>query len=96
VNLAIYKVRRFLREGLRLRTACDLQVDGDLRVTAPAGRPLLSEEEALKAAQTAIGACAKAGLFATPPITELTTTVVRKERKDDGAKGAAEAAEPQE
>ena len=56
VNLAIYKVRRFLREGLRLRTACDLAVDGDLSVTAPPNLKLSSEQDALKAAQAAIGA----------------------------------------
>jgi CRISPR-associated protein Csb1 len=35
VALALYKVRRFLDQGLRLRTACDLVVADDLRVTAP-------------------------------------------------------------
>jgi len=96
VNLATYKVRRFLREGLRLRTACDLVVDGDLCVTAPPGLKLSSEEEALKAAKDAIAACGKAGLFAKPPVTELTTAVVQKEKKEEGVKPAAEAPEPQE
>jgi CRISPR-associated protein Csb1 len=96
VNLAIYKVRRFLREGLRLRTACDLAVDGDLCVTAPPSLKLSAEQEALKAAQAAIAACAKAGLFAKPPVTELTTPVVQKEKKEEGAKVAAEAPESQE
>ena len=96
VNLAIYKVRRFLREGLRLRTACDLAVDGDLCITAPPSLQLTSEQDALKAAQAAIGACAKAGLFARPQVTELTTAVVQKEKKEEGGKAAAEAPEPQE
>ena len=96
VNLAIYKVRRFLREGLRLRTACDLAVDGDLSVTAPPNLKLSSEQDALKAAQAEIGACAKAGLFPEPPVTELTTAVVQKEKKEESAKLSAEAPEPEE
>jgi CRISPR-associated protein Csb1 len=36
VGLALYKVRRLLRDGLRLRTACDLDAKG-VRVTRPEG-----------------------------------------------------------
>jgi CRISPR-associated protein Csb1 len=36
VTLALYKVRRFLRDGLRLRTACDLDA-GELQIMRPAG-----------------------------------------------------------
>jgi CRISPR-associated protein Csb1 len=36
VALALYKIQRFLAEGLRLRTACDLQA-GPLVVKAPEG-----------------------------------------------------------
>jgi len=35
VALALYKIRAFLEGHLRLRTACDLDVDGELRVTRP-------------------------------------------------------------
>ena len=35
VTLALWKVRKFLDTGLRLRTACDLDVAGDLGVTRP-------------------------------------------------------------
>jgi len=48
--LAIYKIRKVLSEGLRFRTACDLEVDGDIRLKRPAGFlfPTLKEtEEAL-------------------------------------------------
>ena len=48
--LAIYKIRKVLSEGLRFRTACDLEVDGDILVKRPAGFlfPNLKEtEEAL-------------------------------------------------
>ena len=30
VAVALYKIQRFLREGLRLRTACDLEIDGEI------------------------------------------------------------------
>lgn len=36
VCLALWKILRFLEGGLRLRTACDLRQDGDLRVVQPA------------------------------------------------------------
>lgn len=35
--LALWKIRRFLEVGLRLRTACDLQVVGDLQADKPEG-----------------------------------------------------------
>jgi CRISPR-associated protein Csb1 len=37
MSVALYKIRLFLEEGLRLRTACDLEVSGDgaIRVTRP-------------------------------------------------------------
>lgn len=36
IALALFKIRRFLRDGLRLRTACDLEVR-EIRVTRPEG-----------------------------------------------------------
>ena len=46
ILLALFKVRRFLREGLRLRTACDLDVV-EVRTTRPSGfrMPRLTEIE---------------------------------------------------
>jgi CRISPR-associated protein Csb1 len=35
ITLALFKVRRFLSTGLRLRTACDLKPVGDLTVSQP-------------------------------------------------------------
>jgi CRISPR-associated protein Csb1 len=38
IAVALFKIQRFLRVGLRLRTACDLELDGDgLVVTRPQG-----------------------------------------------------------
>ena len=47
VLLALFKIQRFLREGLRLRTACDLDEIDDERRTQPTGFriPVLSEIE---------------------------------------------------
>jgi CRISPR-associated protein Csb1 len=47
ITVALFKIRRFLRDGLRLRTACDLQLDGELVVQRPDGFkvPILAEIE---------------------------------------------------
>lgn len=45
VALALFKIQRFLRDGLRLRTACDLELDGTLTVKRPAGFTLPSLAE---------------------------------------------------
>lgn len=66
--LAVYKVRAVLDRGLRLRTACDLQVT-EVEVTRPEGVTLPSEEEAVAALRKLIPAAAKEGVFANPPIT---------------------------
>ncbi|MBZ0115439.1 MAG: type I-U CRISPR-associated protein Cas7 [Sandaracinaceae bacterium] len=49
IGLALFKIRHFLREGLRLRTACDLEVQGELSVKRPVGF-VLPTVEALDAA----------------------------------------------
>ena len=73
VTLALWKVRKFLDTGLRLRTACDLDMVEALKITRPVNGftvpPTLELEADLPAL---IQACAAAGLFADPPITELT------------------------
>lgn len=76
VTLALYKIRRFLEVGLRLRTACDLAVIGEPRVTRPSGwaLPPLADLEA--ALPPLIAAASAEGLFAQPP-----ATLVRYEKK---------------
>jgi len=74
VAIALYKIRRFLGEGLRLRTACDLECR-ELRATRPEGCvvPELSAlEEELP---PLIQAVAKEDRFAHP---RVTTVVWRK------------------
>ena len=71
ITLALFKIRRFLSTGLRLRTACDLEpVGGGLRVTRPEdGFSLPSEEDLLAECTRLIGACKPH--FADPAITEV-------------------------
>lgn len=42
---ALFKIQRFLRDGLRLRSACDLELDGELQVKRPEGFELPSLNE---------------------------------------------------
>ena len=72
-TLALWKVRKFLDTGLRLRTACDLDVVGDLEVTRPVNGFIVPPTQELEAdLPELIQGCATGGLFADPPITQLT------------------------
>jgi CRISPR-associated protein Csb1 len=71
VALSLFRVRRFLSTGLRLRTACDLEVVDGLKATRPDGFTVPDEDELLGECSRLIAACADAGLFADPPITEV-------------------------
>jgi CRISPR-associated protein Csb1 len=83
VALALLKIRRFLAAHLRLRTACDLQLIGDVRATAPAGFVVPAEAELLSEVRAGIAACS--AFFVTPPVTELITPVKIVRGKKDGA-----------
>lgn len=71
IVLALYKIRRFLETGLRLRTACDLDLE-NLTVTRPDAfqLPPLAELEAMLPGL--IDAVAKEGGFNNPRATEIT------------------------
>ena len=91
LTLALYKIRRFLFDGLRLRTACDLEVEGCVRVTRPSGFALPELEELKEALRGLIEAVKKKGRsvdppvsFADPPVTEV-TFVPRKKAPDEAA-----------
>ena len=72
VALALWKIRKFLDTGLRLRTACDLDMDGDLEVTRPKETFAVPSGTELEADLPGlIQACAGDGLFADPPVTRL-------------------------
>lgn len=71
IALALYKIRAVLEVGLRLRTACDLEVQ-QLNVTRPIDW-VLPERAALEAAlPDLIAAVAAEGCFAEPRITLVT------------------------
>jgi CRISPR-associated protein Csb1 len=86
--LGLYKIRRFLNTGLRLRTACDLIPKSDVRVTSPSGFVIPQESELLKQIQAGIKACETQHLFAQPAVTELGTEVVLKKDEEPDRESA--------
>ncbi len=71
IALALFKIRRFLSVGLRLRTACDLELRDGLTVTRPWGFSVPEEPALVEAIRAEIDACRRAQLFADPPMTEV-------------------------
>lgn len=72
VALALYKIRRFLFTGLRLRTACDLELNGDgdgLQIKRPSGFTLPPLDTLESALPELIKAAASG--FAQPPRTTV-------------------------
>lgn len=87
IGLALFKIGKFLSEGLRLRTACDLEpVDDGVRVTRPAGFSLPDMNRLTEGLPELIKAVAAEGLFADPPVTRV--NYVQKAGKQ--SKGSAE------
>lgn len=81
IALALLKVRRFLAYGLRLRTACDFEVCGELKVTRPDSFTIPSEQELLTEVKSKVAACGQMnGLFAEPPITEVKWEAAAKKK----------------
>jgi CRISPR-associated protein Csb1 len=70
ITISLFKIRRFLNEGLRLRTACDLELVGELMAKRPTSYTVPSLEEIEKA----LSGCIKAasGQFANPAKTSVT------------------------
>lgn len=91
IALALFKVQGFLAHGLRLRTACDLEVKNALQVTRPASYtpPTLADLE--KALPELIKACADKGLFGNSAVTTVKYTPKQdtkgKNRKDKEEEG---------
>lgn len=71
VAVALYKIRRFLDEGLRLRTACDLECVS-LEVTRPNGFELPERDSLETALPQLIEAVAAEGHFNEPRVTTVT------------------------
>ncbi len=83
IAVSLLKVRRFVDSSLRLRTACDLELNGTVRATSLADFELPPESELLAATQTGIKACST--LFANPPVTKLKTKVKVVEKSGGGS-----------
>jgi CRISPR-associated protein Csb1 len=94
IALGLYKIRRFISTGLRLRTACDLDLapGTNIKVTAPKDFAVPAETVLLDKVKASITACTRRKLFVQPPVTELTTETVLKasERARSGAARAPE------
>ncbi|HET8700186.1 MAG TPA: type I-U CRISPR-associated RAMP protein Csb1/Cas7u [Nitrococcus sp.] len=72
IALALYKIHCFLDEGLRLRTACDLKVQGEPEVTRPEGFTLPDRGTLERELPSLIEAVAAEGRFAEPRVTTVT------------------------
>lgn len=93
IVLALFKIRKFLAEGLRLRTACDLAVvEGGIRVTRPEGFLLPGLDELAAVLPGLIREVAAGGMFAEPPITKVTYVPKPSKAKKDKS-GSEEGAE---
>ncbi len=72
IGMSLFKIRKFLHTGLRLRTACDLECR-ELRVTRPESGFEVPELADLEAEIPGlIKAVASKGQFNDPPVTEVT------------------------
>ncbi len=71
IALALFKVQRFLSSGLRLRTACDFDLIGDVHVQRPSGFTIPPEADLLNLCKSLIADCQKQELFASPPVTTI-------------------------
>lgn len=88
--MALWKIHAFLGSGLRLRTACDLDVVG-VSVTRPADWSLPSRDTLEAEIPALIAAVRAVGLFAEPPVTTVSYVqpAGAKAKKDKKAKSEA-------
>jgi CRISPR-associated protein Csb1 len=86
IALSLFKIRRFLDEGLRLRSYCALEIVGDWEVSRPAGYRLPNRSEIEEALLALIEIVAGEGRFADPRISRITWTKgkKKKEKKEEG------------
>ncbi len=95
ITLALWKVRRFLEVGLRLRTACDFDCTA-VAVKRPQGFQLPSADDLKAALPRLVAACR--GSFADPAVTDVVwdASAARAASKKKGADDGGESAENQE
>lgn len=95
ITLALWKVRRFLEVGLRLRTACDFDCTA-VALKRPQGFQLPSTDDLKAALPGLITACR--GSFADPAVTDVVwdASATRAASKKKGSDDGGESAENQE
>lgn len=91
IAVALFKIRKFLAEGLRLRTACDFNQFA-LNVTMPDSFQLPAVADLAESLPSLIAAVKSKQLFANPPVT---TVVWQPKKKSAGKKEEGEGAESQ-
>jgi CRISPR-associated protein Csb1 len=88
ISLSLYQLQYFLTYGLELRASCDLELAEPIRMNV-AGWEMPYMKTLLEWIKEDAEACMKQGVFANPPVTEITTFVKKfkeKQGKDDGKK----------
>ena len=75
LNLALWKIRKFLEGGLRLRTACDLQIKDTPKIIQPKDFVLPEMSDLDAAVKKSINACKD---HLADPITEITYEIKKK------------------
>jgi len=69
--LSLYKIRRFLEEGLRLRTECDFVIDGNISINTPKDIELPELAHLQEEIPFYIKKCSEKELFANPAVTNI-------------------------
>lgn len=79
IALSLYKIRKFINSGLRLRTACDLIPKGEIKAAQLTGFSIPALEDLLIKIKELTVSCKNKELIADPPVTRISTkTVVKK------------------
>lgn len=81
IAISLLKVRRFLDSQLRLRTACDLTLASEVKVTAPQEYQAPDSNELLAEVKRGVKECKQ--LFAEPAVTVVTTKVKVVKKKEE-------------
>ncbi len=82
ISLALYKIATLLKNGIRPRTACDLNVESTI-VTSPEGFKFPEQSELLEEVKKNIRECKEKGLFPNPPVTVVKAHVKEREEKSN-------------
>jgi len=95
IAVALFKIRAFLSRGLRLRTACDLDLK-EIKVTRPEGYAIPELSALEHDLPGLIGAVAANGKFADPSTTTVTWTPKKGAKNKEAADASASGADDEE